>query len=164
VANAGPDWGEILEFASALAQITQAPQSDADMTTGESRGSGMEEAVDEQKRGESSADVLRFPSTQRKSVAFDRQELSLILNLYGRYVASGDWKDYAMDFGRERAVFSVFHRAAEQPLYRIVKDPALARKQGQYCVVAQGGLILKRGHELAQVLAVLVKTPRLSGA
>ena len=99
-----------------------------------------------------SAEVLRFPVNQPKPIAFDRHELSLILNLYGRYVASGDWKDYAMDFGRERAVFSVFHRTAEQPLYRIVKDPALARKQGQYSVIAQGGLILKRGHELAQVL------------
>lgn len=124
----------------------------------------MEERVDEQFRGESSAEVLRFPAHQPKPVSFDRQELSLILNLYGRYVAAGDWKDYAMDFGRERAVFSVFHRTAEQPLYRIVKDPALARKQGQYSVIAQGGLILKRGHELAQVLSVLVKKPKLSGA
>ena len=124
----------------------------------------MEDRVDEQMRGEASAEVLRFPVNQPKSVAFDRQELSLILNLYGRHVASGDWKDYAMDFGRERAVFSVFHRTAEQPLYRIVKDPALARKQGQYSVIAQGGMILKRGHELAQVLAVLIKKPKLSGA
>ena len=67
-----------------------------------------------------------------------------------------------MEFGRETASFSVFRRASEQPLYRIVKTPALARKQGMYAVIAQGGLILKRGHELAQVLRVLVKKPRLA--
>jgi hypothetical protein len=134
------------------------------MTTGNKRGSGMENGVDEQLRGDFGADVVRFPASHLKSVAFDRQELSQILGLYGRFVASGEWKDYAMDFTRDRAVFSVFHRTAEQPLYRIVKDPSLARKQGQYAVVAQGGLILKRGHELAQVLSVLFKKPKLAGA
>jgi hypothetical protein len=67
-----------------------------------------------------------------------------------------------MDFGQEKAVFSVFRRASEVPLYRIVKDPALARKQGIYSVVAQGGLIMKRGHDLATVLRVLAKTPKLT--
>jgi hypothetical protein len=123
----------------------------------------MELGVDEL-RGSESADVLRFPDRSTKPVAFDRQELQLILNLYGRFVATGEWKDYAMDFGKDRAVFSVFHRSAEQPLYRIVKDPSLARKQGAYSVVAQGGLVLKRGQDLAQVLRVLIKTPKLSGA
>jgi hypothetical protein len=134
------------------------------MTTGSKEGSRMENSVDEPLRGTPSADVLRFPAQTPKNVAFDRQELSLILNLYGRFVASGDWKDYAMDFTRDKAIFSVFHRTAEQPLYKIIKDPALQRKQGQYCVVAQGGLILKRGHELAQVLQVLFKKPRLADA
>ncbi|MDE2444714.1 MAG: DUF2794 domain-containing protein [Alphaproteobacteria bacterium] len=105
--------------------------------------------------------VLRFPAVATKTVAFDRVELNLILNLYGRHVAEGEWRDYALDFGRETAVFAVFRRSAEQPLYRIVKNPALARKQGLYCVVAQGGLIMKRGNELAQVLKVLVKRPKL---
>jgi hypothetical protein len=123
----------------------------------------METGVDEKWRGES-AEVLRFPNQSIKPVAFDRQELQQILNLYGRHVATGEWKDYAMDFARERATFSVFHRTAEQPLYRIVKDPSLARKQGMYSVIAQGGMILKRGHDLAQVLRVLIKTPKLSGA
>jgi Protein of unknown function (DUF2794) len=123
----------------------------------------MENSVDEQLRPSAGADVVRFPAQHIKAVAFDRQELSQILNLYGRFVAAGEWKDYAMDFGREKAVFSVFHRTAEQPLYRIIKDPSLARKQGQYAVVAQGGLILKRGHELAQVLSVLFKKPKLAG-
>jgi hypothetical protein len=123
----------------------------------------MENGVDDQLRREASAEVLRFPHPQQKTVAFDRSELSLILNLYGRHVATGEWKDYAMDFGRERAVFSVFHRSAEQPLFRIIKDPSLARKQGQYSVIAQSGMILKRGSELAQVLRVLIKAPKLAG-
>jgi Protein of unknown function (DUF2794) len=97
-----------------------------------------------------------------RQVAFDRKELNLILNLYGKYVASGEWRDYAMDFGSELATFSIFRRSSEVPLYRIVKNPALARKQGVYAVIAQGGLILKRGHDLAQVLSVLIKKPRLA--
>ena len=123
----------------------------------------MENSVDERLRSESSADVIRFPAAP-KSIAFDRGELSQILNLYGRHVAAGEWRDYAMDFGQEAATFMVFRRASEQPLYRIIKTPSLARKQGQYSVVAHGGLILKRGHDLAQVLRVLLKTPKLSGA
>jgi len=78
------------------------------------------------------------------------------------HVAEGEWRDYAMDFGREVATFSIFRRASEVPLYRIVKNPALARRQGIYAVIAQGGLILKRGHDLAQVLRVLIKKPRLA--
>jgi Protein of unknown function (DUF2794) len=123
----------------------------------------MENAVDERLRSESSAEVIRFP-TAPKSVSFDRQELSLILNLYGRHVASGEWRDYAMEFGRDAATFMVFRRASEQPLYRIIKTPDMARKQGQYAVVAHGGLILKRGQDLVQVLRVLLKAPKLSGA
>lgn len=95
-------------------------------------------------------------------VAFDRRELNQILELYGRKVVAGEWRDYALDFGREAATFSIFRRSSEQPLYRIVKTPALARRQGAYSVVAQGGLILKRGHDLAQVLRVLVSKPKLA--
>lgn len=95
-------------------------------------------------------------------VAFDRKELQTILGFYGTKVAEGEWRDYAMDFGCDKAVFSVFRRASEVPLYRIVKDPSLARKQGMYSVVAQGGLILKRGQDLATVLRVLAKVPKLS--
>ena len=102
------------------------------------------------------------PAQGAATVSFDRSELSAILNLYGRHVASGEWRDYALDFGREAATFSIFRRASEQPLYRIVKNPALARKQGAYSVIAQGGLILKRGHDLAQVLRVLVSKPKLA--
>jgi len=104
------------------------------------------------------------PGAQKppERVAFDRKELQVILGFYGTKVAEGEWRDYAMDFGCEKAVFSVFRRASEVPLYRIVKDPSLARKQGAYSVVAQTGLILKRGHDLAAVLRVLVKAPKLS--
>ncbi|MFN0193223.1 MAG: DUF2794 domain-containing protein [Aestuariivirga sp.] len=97
-------------------------------------------------------------------VAFDRKELNLILSLYGRYVASGEWRDYALDFTRDKAVFSIFRHTGESPLYRVVKDPALARKQGQYSVMAQGGLIMRRGQDLAQVIRVLLKRPILIGA
>ena len=88
-------------------------------------------------------------------VAFDRRELQVILNLYGRKVAEGEWKDYALDFLRDRAVFSIFRRAAETPLFRIEKDPRNARRQGAYAVIALGGRVLKRGHDLERVVAAL---------
>ena len=97
----------------------------------------------------------------RSVVAFDRRELDTILRLYGRMVADGEWRDYAIDLLKDRAVFSVFRRSSEMPLYRIEKDPKLARRQGAYCVVATGGMILKRGHDLAQVLRVLEKKKHL---
>jgi len=90
-------------------------------------------------------------------VRFDRRELNQILMVYGRMVAAGEWRDYALDFVEERAVFSVFRRTSEAPLYTIEKRPKLKAKHGQYSVVAAGGQILKRGHELAQVLRVLEK-------
>lgn len=123
----------------------------------------LEASVEARTRESEEATVLRFPARPSpKPVAFDRHELTEILNLYGRHVAEGEWRDYAMEFSRDAASFSIFRRSSEQPLYRIVKTPALARKQGMYAVVAQGGLILKRGHELAQVLRVLVKKPKLA--
>lgn len=104
------------------------------------------------------ARVVPFPSAAPKiQVSFDRRELGTILSLYGRMVAEGEWRDYAIDFGRESATFSVFRRSSEMPLYRIVKTPALARKQGAYSIVAASGLVLKRGPDLARVLRVLEK-------
>ncbi|HEY0275910.1 MAG TPA: DUF2794 domain-containing protein [Paenirhodobacter sp.] len=88
-------------------------------------------------------------------VAFDRHELGAILTLYGRMVAAGEWRDYGMSFLREVAVFSVFRRAAENPLYRIEKRPALRNRQGLYAVIGMDGQVLKRGHDLAAVLRVL---------
>ena len=90
-------------------------------------------------------------------VAFDRAELGIILSLYGRMVAAGEWRDYAMSFLREMAVFSVFRRATEHPLYRIEKHPRLRGAQGQYAVIGMDGRILKRGHDLRTVLRVLEK-------
>ena len=94
-------------------------------------------------------------------VTFNRLELNRILNLYGRMVAAGEWRDYSIDFLRDRAVFSVFRRASEVPLYRIEKDPRLARKQGIYSVISATGLILRRGHELERVLLVIDRKPAL---
>jgi hypothetical protein len=94
-------------------------------------------------------------SSHGEEVMFDRHELSAILSLYGRMVAAGEWRDYAIGSGREHAVFAVFRHTAEMPLYRIEKHPRLRNRQGMYAVVASGGMILKRGHELAQVLRVL---------
>ena len=90
-------------------------------------------------------------------ITFDRSELNRILTVYGRMVAAGEWRDYALDFLDEMAVFSVFRRACEMPLFRIEKRPRLRAKQGQYSVIAAGGVILKRGHELAQVLKIFDK-------
>lgn len=100
-------------------------------------------------------------SPRRSGIAFDRSELSQILDVYGRKVASGEWRDYAIDSLREKAVFSVFRRSSECPLYRIEKSPKLARRQGVYSVIAATGLILKRGHDLARVLRALDKGLRL---
>ncbi|MBM3527752.1 MAG: DUF2794 domain-containing protein [Alphaproteobacteria bacterium] len=94
-------------------------------------------------------------------VTFDRRELDRILNLYGRMVAAGEWRDYAIDFMRDRAVFSVFRRSSEVPIYRIEKNPRLARRQGAYSVVSATGLIVRRGHELDRVLRALDKGPKL---
>lgn len=94
-------------------------------------------------------------------VTFDRRELDLILRLYGRMVAAGEWRDYAIDHLPDRAVFSVFRRTSEVPLYQIVKNPRLALRQGAFGVIAAGGMILKRGHELARVLGVFDKALKL---
>lgn len=90
-----------------------------------------------------------------EQVAFHRTELSVVLSLYGRMVAAGEWRDYGISCLREVAVFSVFRRTAEMPLYRIEKRPKLRLKQGMYSVVGPGGQVLKRGHDLKAVLRVL---------
>jgi hypothetical protein len=90
-----------------------------------------------------------------EQVAFDRRELSVILSLYGRMVAAGEWRDYGISCLREAAVFCVFRRTAEHPLYRIEKRPKLRARQGQYAVIGMDGRVLKRGAELATVLGVL---------
>jgi hypothetical protein len=106
------------------------------------------------------AELVRFPLAAKERISFDRLELREIFDVYGRMVVSGEWRDYAVDFLKDRAVFSVFRRSSEMPLYRIVKDPSLARRQGAYAVITATGLVLKRGQELRSVLRVLEK-PRL---
>jgi hypothetical protein len=95
------------------------------------------------------------PPAPASRVTFDRRELNRIFGLYGRKVAAGEWRDYAIDFLKDRAVFSVFRRASEMPIYRIEKNPKLARRQGAYSVISATGLIVRRGHELDRVLRAI---------
>jgi len=99
--------------------------------------------------------VFPRPPRPPQQVAFDRRELGVILPLYGRMVAAGEWRDYGISCLREAAVFSVFRRTAEQPLYRIEKRPRLRHRQGIYAVIGFDGQILKRGHDLKTVIHVL---------
>ena len=100
------------------------------------------------------ADQPGSQAAQAGPIFFERRELDAILRLYGRMVAAGEWRDYAMAPGREAAEFAVFRRAGDAPVYRIAKRPALARRQGAWAVINQAGLILKRGRDLNQVLRV----------
>ena len=112
-----------------------------------------------------SADIHSFPSivsnrnkkSTENQVTFNRRELDAILRVYGFMVAAGEWRDYAIDHMKDKAVFSIFRRASEMPMFYVEKDPSLARKQGMYKIVAASGHILKRGHELKQVLKTLEK-------
>ena len=98
------------------------------------------------------------PRARATEVSWTRRELDTILRVYGRQVAAGEWRDYAIDAHTHRAIFSVFRRSSEMPLYRIEKHPKLAAKQGAYQVIAATGAIVKRGHDLAQVLKAIDKT------
>ncbi|MEO0913425.1 MAG: DUF2794 domain-containing protein [Pseudomonadota bacterium] len=98
--------------------------------------------------------IAPFPE-QASQVAFHRRELSVILNVYGRMVAAGEWRDYGISMLKDVAIFAIFRHAAEHPLYRIEKRPKLAAKQGQYAVIAMDGRILRRGHDLKVVMRVL---------
>lgn len=109
----------------------------------------------------STATVLPFaPARIPDTIRFDRRELSAILRVYGRQVATGEWRDYAILFTREKAIFAILRRTGESPLYRIEKDPRRADKQGAYAVTGQDGRVLKRGHDLERVLDILEKPVR----
>src|SRR5579885_2365710 len=95
------------------------------------------------------------PPVPASKVTFSRRELNRLCGLYGRKVAAGEWRDYAIDFLKDRAVFSVFRRSSEVPLYRIEKQPRLARRQGTYSVISATGLVVRRGHELDRVLRAI---------
>jgi len=107
------------------------------------------------KTGQVSTGPVSANQFTANQVTFDRAELNRLFGLYGRKVAAGEWRDYAIDFLKDRAVFSVFRRACEVPLYRIEKNPRLARRQGTYSVISATGLIVRRGQELDRVLRAL---------
>lgn len=102
-------------------------------------------------------EARRPEEKQVRLTRFDRHELNRILTLYGRMVSAGEWRDYALDFLEEVAVFSIFRRSSEMALFQVEKRPRLKARQGQYAVVAASGLVLRRGHELAQVLKIFEK-------
>ncbi|MBW8282927.1 MAG: DUF2794 domain-containing protein [Rhizobium sp.] len=124
--------------------------------------SGAEESGN---RGEGAAAIVDIHQYRQSRdplpVTFHRRELDAILWIYGRMVGEGAWRDYAIDHLKDKAVFSVFKRAGEYPLYRIEKDPKLAAKQGAFSVIGADGRILKRGHDLKQVLKVFDRTLKL---
>ncbi len=101
----------------------------------------------------STGQIVQFPGKPGAQVGFDREELQRILDLYGRMVAAGEWRDYAMDFDKNAATFAAFRRTAERPQARIEKRPSLRNKQGMYTLFGEHGQVLKRGSELANVLA-----------
>jgi hypothetical protein len=108
--------------------------------------------------GNTPGSVVQFPNVQNQGrkplqVGFERQELGRIMDLYGRMVAAGEWRDYAMDFTRDVAIFDAFRRAAERPQMRIEKRPSLRNKQGMWTLFGEHGQVLKRGHDLSGVLA-----------
>jgi hypothetical protein len=111
----------------------------------------MENVIDIQSRAGGGASAARLPA----QVAFDRRELSTIMNIYGRFVSAGLWRDYAISMEREEASFSAFERAADRPDVRIIKNPSLSRKQGAYALMGRHGDILKRGHDLKSLLSLL---------
>ena len=102
-----------------------------------------------------------YTVTASQTISFNRRELNQILKVYGRKVADGEWRDYAIDHLKERAVFSIFRRTSEMPLYRIVKQPKLARRQGAYSLITATGQILKRGHDLGNVLRFIDRPLKL---
>lgn len=97
--------------------------------------------------------IIAFPGRIPSQIGFSREELQRILDLYGRMVAAGQWRDYAMDFSRDAASFAAFRRTAERPQARIEKRPELRNRQGMWTLFGEHGQVLKRGHELAGVLA-----------
>ena len=103
-------------------------------------------------QGSQSANIIAFPGATPQQIGFDRLELQRILDLYGRMVAAGQWRDYAMDFGKDAASFAAYRRAAERPQARIEKRPSLRGKQGMWTLFGEAGQILKRGHDLSGVL------------
>src|ERR1700754_4252742 len=124
-----------------------------DLRSGESRFAENRSSIVDLREYKQSKDPL--------PVTFHRRELDAILWIYGRMVGEGEWRDYAIDHLKDKAVFSVFKRSGEMPLFRIEKNPKLAAKQGAFSVISTSGMILKRGHDLQQVLKIFDKTLKL---
>jgi hypothetical protein len=122
-------------------------------------GGGLGRGTGEGREGVS--ERLGGASFSAAQVTFDRRELGRIFGLYGRKVAEGEWRDYSIDFLRDRAVFSIFRRSSEIPIYRIEKNPPLGLRQGIYSVISATGLIVRRGHELDRVLRAIDRSLRL---
>jgi hypothetical protein len=125
-------------------------------------GGGLGRGAGEGREGVSERSGGAFSAAQvAAQVTFDRRELGRIFGLYGRKVAEGEWRDYSIDFLRDRAVFSIFRRSSELPIYRIEKNSPLALRQGIYSVISATGLIVRRGHELDRVLRAIDRSLRL---
>jgi hypothetical protein len=144
---------------SSLASASEGSDHDEGVTPGMEQGGAMSDTEEKEYFGGRAPNVVlaavRDTGPSAQPITFNRRELNEILQVYGRKVADGEWRDYAIDQLREMAVFSIFRRSSEMPVYRIVKQPRLARKQGAYSIVAATGLILKRGPDLGRVLRVL---------
>lgn len=111
------------------------------------------------KQGQNGPELVYSAPAKKKlakdfPIYFDKRELGILLNVYGKHVAQGEWRDYAMDFSKDRAMFSIYRRNSEQPMFVVEKQPKLRLRQGQYLVINQAGRILRRGHDLKQVLRV----------
>jgi Protein of unknown function (DUF2794) len=118
--------------------------------------------LSEAQRPGGAAEIISLPHRpQHMPVMFDRRELDKILQIYARMVGTGEWRDYAIDSFGDHATFSIYRRHSEHPLYRVEKNPKLARKQGAFSVVSANGVVLKRGHDLASVLAVFNRSLKL---
>jgi Protein of unknown function (DUF2794) len=144
-----PAWGGSARFPGAQTPIR------AIVISLQKRRRPLSETEDLPPHGRRISAIIRSPVSHQ--VSFDRGELNAILRVYGRKVAEGEWRDYAIDSMEDRAVFSIFRRASEAPTYRVEKIPAQARRGGAYRIVATTGLILKRSHELAGALRILDK-------
>lgn len=145
------------ESASGNAEETPSQASSAPITQPANGQSG--KVIQFHTKGHASGNGFSKPA---EIVSFDRRELDTILRVYGFKVADGEWRDYAIDMLKDRAIFSVYRRASETPLHCIEKVPKLAKKQGAYVVTGHDGRVLKRGHDLDQVLRVFDRKPKLS--
>ena len=154
----GPGDSEPSQFRGGVAAIFPASKAASGQSKSDHANSGHGNSLSITANQFPSCQVTTSNQAASSQVTFDRAELSRLFGLYGRKVAAGEWRDYAIDFLKDRAVFSVFRRACEVPIYRIEKNPRLARRQGTYSLISATGLIIRRGHELDRVLRPIDKS------